>query len=86
MWKPERPKHRRPAALFANTPRRGEGHGVRLPYVYNMRKPRRHDEEERPRKLIREPVRAMSRSELYQYYKTIGMLREFYRLYPNPRG
>lgn len=65
---------------------REDDRGAAAIHVYGIRKPRRHNEDENRPIKRREPVRAMSRSELFQYYKAIGLLREFYRLYPNPRG
>jgi hypothetical protein len=83
-----RSPHRLPPASWrASRDSGGDDWGAQKFHVYGVRKPRRHDEDERrPIKRNRDPVRAMSRSELFQYYRAIGLLREFYRLYPNPKG
>jgi hypothetical protein len=80
--------HRWPSPRWRTSSDNREDHpGATAIRVYGYKKPHRHDEDERPKiKRGREPVRAMTRSELYQYYKGIGLLREFYRLYPNPKG
>jgi hypothetical protein len=83
-----RSPHRFPAPSWRRSwSSREDERGATAIHVYGIRqKRRRHDEDVNKPMKRREPVRAMSRSELFQYYKAIGLLREFYRLYPNPKG